>query len=283
MQQFLIPYFYKGVIYCVENIQNHKKYIGKTSVKNYFKYIENHFKNAFKSENQWKDFYKAIVKFGKENFKIIILGEIYEDSKEKLFASLNQAEIDCIYHFRTFGYDNIHKDDIYGYNMTKGGDGGRGVSSPRFGKDNANYNNKWSLKQKQNLSIYLKENHIHKGKNNPRYIETDKTIIDQIIKLYNIDKISRRRISKLLNISFNRITRILKENNIYLRNLPESCIEIYKNKKPYNYIFIDIETQKQIIDLYINKYKNAKLISNLLNVSMGTVYKTLKENSIKRR
>ncbi len=124
MNQLLIPYFYKGIIYQIINIQNYLSYIGKTTAEDYLKYINNHFDDALINKDKYsKDFYKAIREYGKKNFKVIILGEIYNDNLKKFNEELNQAEIDCIYHFRTFGVDGIKKDDIYGYNMTPGGDG----------------------------------------------------------------------------------------------------------------------------------------------------------------
>lgn len=134
--QLLIPYFYKGVIYQIINIQNRKSYIGKTSRKKYMKYIKKHFENAYKKEIDEetgeekynnKLFYKAIRKYGKQNFKIIILGEIYSDNLDDFNKQLNEAEIDCIYHFRTFGSDGENFDKIYGYNLTKGGEGTAGL------------------------------------------------------------------------------------------------------------------------------------------------------------
>jgi len=118
----------KGIIYLIENIQNHKKYIGKTSNNDFYKYIKDHFKNAenksdLKDSKNGKYLYNAIRKYGRQNFTWKILGEIFGFGEKELRQNLNEAEIDCIYHFRTFGSDGEHKDDIYGYNCTKGGDG----------------------------------------------------------------------------------------------------------------------------------------------------------------
>lgn len=131
--QLLIPYFYKGYIYQIINIQNRKSYIGKTTNEDPIKYINEHFENAYKKEIDEetgeekydnKQFYNAIRKYGRQNFKWIILGEVFRNSKEDLRLNLNEAEITCIYHFRTFGSDGKHQNTIYGYNLTKGGDGG---------------------------------------------------------------------------------------------------------------------------------------------------------------
>jgi SOS response regulatory protein OraA/RecX len=127
-QILLLSYYQKGVIYLIENIQNHKKYIGYTSNKNPEKYIENHFKDALKRKDLKKNpkgkyLYNAIRKYGKENFKWRILGEVYETFNNSLKENLDEAEIECIYFYRTFGSDGEHEDNIYGYNRTKGGDG----------------------------------------------------------------------------------------------------------------------------------------------------------------
>lgn len=123
----LIPYFYKGVIYQIVNIQNRKSYIGQTTNKYPIKYIESHFKTALFTTYKYKKyFYQAIRKYKRENFKIIILGEVFGNTIKELNKNLNDAEKICIFHFRTFGSDREHYDNIYGYNMTKGGDGAGG-------------------------------------------------------------------------------------------------------------------------------------------------------------
>jgi hypothetical protein len=115
---------FKGVIYQIINIQNNLSYIGKTSQDDYMKYIEKHFEKAINNKDKVeRDFYSAIREFGRQNFKVIILGEIISNKLKNFNKRLNQAEKDCIYHFRTFGSDGNNRDNIYGYNMTPGGDG----------------------------------------------------------------------------------------------------------------------------------------------------------------
>ena len=118
-----------GYIYLIQNIQNNKIYIGKT-VKNPIKYIKKHFQYALREASPTKYFYNAIRKYGKENFKIKILGEIISRSIRNLNKKLNQVEIECIFHFRSFGSNGINYDDTYGYNQTKGGDGWQKGSIP---------------------------------------------------------------------------------------------------------------------------------------------------------
>jgi len=117
---------YSGIIYKITNIQNNKCYIGYTTVKNYLKYIDKHFEDALLGKKKTKYFYNAIRKYGKQNFKIQILGKTVCNIKEELKKQIKKAEIESIWLFRSFGSDGETFDNIYGYNITKGGDGGIG-------------------------------------------------------------------------------------------------------------------------------------------------------------
>lgn len=131
---------YHGYIYLIQNIQNNKVYIGKTTQEP-IKYIEEHFINALRGDKLNRAFYNAIRKYGKHNFKIRILGEIVSRNIRNLNKKLNQTEIDVIFHFRSFGSDGKHYDKKYGYNMTKGGEGGNGaeVGKKRKGFSNVEF------------------------------------------------------------------------------------------------------------------------------------------------
>jgi len=109
-----------GCIYKITNLMNGKCYIGQTTKNDYFKYINDHFNNALCGEQYRKYFYCAIRKYGKKNFKIEILGFCY------LRKELKEAEIESIWVFRSFGSDGDNFDKIYGYNLTKGGEGTNG-------------------------------------------------------------------------------------------------------------------------------------------------------------
>ena len=146
-----------GTIYQIINIQNNKSYIGQTT-QEVNSYINSHFTNALRNKKANKLFYNAIRKYGKENFKIKILG--FCNSKQEL----NEAEIESIYFFRTYGSDGKNQDSIYGYNLTKGGDGGKTTSQP-WNKGLKKENNE-SLSQasKTFKTNYKKENHPNFGK-----------------------------------------------------------------------------------------------------------------------
>ncbi len=95
-----------GYIYKIKNEINEKIYIGKTE-----RTVEVRWKEHLKNINQYKDtlpLYKAMNKYGKENFTIEILEEC--DS-----SILDDREIYWIAHYGS--YRN-------GYNCTGGGEGG---------------------------------------------------------------------------------------------------------------------------------------------------------------
>lgn len=96
-----------GYIYCITNLINNKRYVGKTtdSIENRWK---EHRKDCRKRQNEKRPLYDAINKYGIENFKIEQL-EIVSDSK------LSDREIYWIQELQTYGKN--------GYNASKGGDG----------------------------------------------------------------------------------------------------------------------------------------------------------------
>lgn len=114
---------YVGVVYQAINIQNNKSYIGYTT-KNFDEYKKRHLRRAKNNNKKNKVFYNAIRKYGIDNFKWIVLGELTSYSKNELKLELSKAEIESIWLFRTYGADGENYDTIYGYNMTLGGDGG---------------------------------------------------------------------------------------------------------------------------------------------------------------
>lgn len=164
---------FKGVIYQAINIQNGKSYIGKT-VQDFEEYKNNHIKSALekrdlKNNKKGKYFYKAIRKYSPNNFKWIILGEIENYNIFNLIENLNEAEKESIWLFRTFGSDGENYDEIYGYNLTKGGDGGDTLSNHpdkeiifekllKSKKETLKNNPEISINQGRKLSETLKNN-----------------------------------------------------------------------------------------------------------------------------
>jgi len=95
-----------GIIYCIENTINGHKYIGQTTRK-LEKRISEHFKGAESGRNSSRVIYKAINKYGKENFISYVIDKATNQE------SLDEKESYWINHFDTFLSN--------GYNMTPGG------------------------------------------------------------------------------------------------------------------------------------------------------------------
>lgn len=144
-----------GWLYKITNKTNQKKYFGIT--KNHFEVrFKEHIKRAIKGYEKFK-IHEAINKYGEENFEIEGL------IKHNNWNLLCKLEILYIKKYQTF-------DDCFGYNMTKGGDGGKGHKMSDEGKRIL------SLKMKETLKIYghpMSDPKIiakyFRGKNHPYY------------------------------------------------------------------------------------------------------------------
>lgn len=93
-------------IYSITNKINNKKYIGKTCRSVEYRWKE-HIRTARKNDEQHRTLYKAINKYGVENF-------IVETIEECASSLVNEREQYWIKHYNT-----LHN----GYNETLGGDG----------------------------------------------------------------------------------------------------------------------------------------------------------------
>jgi|WetSurSiteA1Bulk_404760.scaffolds.fasta_scaffold08252_2 group I intron endonuclease len=100
-------------IYCIENLINGKKIIGKT--KNFKKRKAKHFSNLNKNIHYNTYLQNAFNKYGNNNFKFWIVEEYHPDKK-----LLDLMEIYFIAYYNSFIKDGG------GYNLTRGGDGGLG-------------------------------------------------------------------------------------------------------------------------------------------------------------
>lgn len=97
-----------GYIYCITNLINSKKYVGKTTTTIDERWQE-HCRDSKKERCEKRPLYDAFRKYGIENFKIEEI-EYIEDNK-----LLSKREIYWIKELQTFGHN--------GYNATEGGDG----------------------------------------------------------------------------------------------------------------------------------------------------------------
>jgi hypothetical protein len=198
---------------------------------------------------------KAIKKYGKENFKKKILEDNIRSKKE-----LNEREKYWI----SF-YNSTDKD--IGYNIAKGGDGGDTLS------------NHPNLKE-----IGEKISAKNSKTGHSRYIIYSQEIIDKIIIYYCDNKFSPAKIEKIIDIPSYSIIRVLKENNIKLRNIKEACKNTEYKKGSYpRYIDLSKNTINIIIKLYLIKKLSIPCISKKLKLSSYKVRAILLSNNISIR
>lgn len=101
----------KSGIYCFKNMINGKYYIGQAvNLKNRLK---SHFNSIKRGTNLQLPFYKAVAKYGIENFDLSIL-EYVDPNIPNIKEVLDELEIKYISEYNSYGEN--------GYNMTKGGD-----------------------------------------------------------------------------------------------------------------------------------------------------------------
>lgn len=97
-----------GYIYCITNIINNKRYVGKTLFTTQERFQE-HCKDSRKERCEKRPLYDAMNKYGVENF---IVEELEYVKDENI---LSEREVYWIKELETYGSK--------GYNATKGGDG----------------------------------------------------------------------------------------------------------------------------------------------------------------
>jgi group I intron endonuclease len=100
----------KGIVYCIENLENGKKYIGQTT-RDLTERFREHCGNSGTSVSP--KLKNSIKKYGKDCFSVDVLWEAGECNQDEL----DSKEIELIEELNT-----LHPN---GYNLTKGGSGGR--------------------------------------------------------------------------------------------------------------------------------------------------------------
>ena len=214
-----------GYIYKINNSINDKVYIGQTVQKVLYR-----FKNHLWSSENRKDMkeyplYRAIRKYGKENFSVEIIEEIAD-------SSLNEREIYWIKYYNSFVPN--------GYNCTLGGGGNQKYSESQKQKMLEYFltegERNYSKTQKQfNCSFEILYNYI----NSKGYNSTGKTNSLKCFCLHKDTKellefISVLEASKQLNISdstiYSSITnRILTAKGYFCSYSLEECYNKYNN------------------------------------------------------
>lgn len=146
-------------IYKIENQINHKVYIGKTSYSNPNKRWIEHQSDSKNPMRNHRALYRAINKYGIENFTFSILEET--DYPE-------EREIDYIQE-----YNSYH----FGYNETLGGDGGKYLSLP----------------EQEVCKYYLANQNLSKTAD---YFLCDISVIKRILHKYNIQIMASEEVLK---------------------------------------------------------------------------------------
>lgn len=195
------------IIYCIENLVNHKKYIGKTRKTLCHRWYE-HLSESKKGNNRL--LYKSMRKYGEENF---IIKEIEQCDDDQA----SERESYWIEFYNTY-YLN---DNSNGYNMTIGGDG-----QPRYeindildafervgtiqgaarelGCDRRIV--RWALNREKGI-VFSPNFHF----------SNDENFQKDVIDLYLNEKWSLRKIAKHYSCSRRTVTKIIKNNNIPIR------------------------------------------------------------------
>lgn len=148
-------------IYKVTNLINSKMYIGQA--RNIKSRWSSH-KSAYSTENTV--LYRAMRKYGLENFKF----EVIEECKEE---ELDNLEIYYIWYYNTY----IHAENSNGYNMTIGGGGSSGLSGEKsnmYGKRHSE-ETKQKMSESQKGKVLTEEHRRNIGKTSKGRIPTEET------------------------------------------------------------------------------------------------------------
>ena len=130
-------------IYKIENIIDHKVYIGQTENFNRRIYLHLYYLRNGRHCNEYLQ--HAWDKYGEENFKIELFEDMTDISESEIHDRLGEREIYWINY-----YDSMNRD--CGYNIASGG-----VSTKLFGESNANYGKPRSDEVKAKISETVKE------------------------------------------------------------------------------------------------------------------------------
>lgn len=137
-------------IYCILNKINGKRYVGKSkNIQSRYKSHLYMLKNTTESKDLNRHLKNAVLKYGIENFELIVLEELPDATQ----GELADAEIKWMDFYRTcerdFGY-NLRRDSS---TLTEVHEETRKLLAIRnSGKNNPNYGNRWSDELKEHMS-----------------------------------------------------------------------------------------------------------------------------------
>lgn len=222
-------------IYKHTNQINGKVYIGLTNQK-----LDRRFRKNGKGYKYCSYFYNAIKKYGWENFS----HELLLDNLSKEEACLKEKEFILKYK---------SKNDLYGYNLTEGGEGVCGrkhtpeeIARYRIanaGKNNPNYGNKWSEEQKKSLSEYKKAHPSLYWLGKKRDKETCRKISETRKRLGIQSRTKNIKATKVIKMDlqgkelklYDLIIDAAKENNVARQSIGKCCLGKRKTAGGYRW------------------------------------------------
>jgi group I intron endonuclease len=181
-----------GYIYCIENKINGKKYVGKTT-KNINERFEEHKRESKLERSKTRLLYKAIQKYGLENFTITQLESIK-------ITKLAEREMFWISKLNTCVYNENNN----GYNLTLGGEGSVLYEF-----------------SEEELFNYLKERYTYEDI--AEVYGCSKDTISKWIKYYELDVINKNKQFK------QRKTVLLIEKNIEFNSIGDAAQWVLDN------------------------------------------------------
>ena len=241
-----------GYIYVTLNQQTKKVYVGQKSglPEDSINYL-----------GSGKRLESSIKHHGKQFFKKRVLGILESETKEELKILLDEAETECIYFYKSYGNNETNCDEIYGYNLTKGGGGALGIVGGMNGRTQ-------STESRKKISITRIKNKTGAGEKNVRFVEVNERIKKEIVEDYLSGNIGiKEGLPKKYKLGYAVIKRILIENNVYSL--------VYQKR-------VAMKIQISIID----DYKNGTYLEDIHKkhgVSWEVIHRILKDNNIPKR
>lgn len=196
-----------GWIYKITNQINGKMYIGKTEHADPIERWKEHIREKEKDRSKNRPFYRALNKYGIENFDFQVIDECNDSN------NLCELEVYYIDKYRTFvGFDNCN-----GYNCTIGGDGKAFLNLDEDDVVNYHVNNGYMIGKTAN------------------YFGCDRKTIKNILEKHNIDWYSHADVA---NIEFYKKYGGLVQMNIdctIILNIYNNPKEFYEFDSKYKY------------------------------------------------